>query len=1511
MVTTSAISLESLGNSPLVPFRPVPSCTKMDPVAPSNVPSGWIAGRYEIVRPLGSGGSADAFEGRDAFDASRVTIKVLRDRSTERFFRAEASRLRDLYHPNLPRVRDVGIGEHPFFVTDFIDGRALDASVDPTRVLVDVLRALAFVHDLGIRHGDVSPGNILVCDDRVVLIDFGCADACGPVSHVSGTPGFVAPELLEGRADGRADVYTLGQTVLSLGFGTVPDVVATMVRDDPRERPTAREALIALGEPAPLGPPGGRAARTVGRKAELAALRTHLDECNAGRARPLVLTGVPGVGRTRLLQATKWLSAVPCVEVRDELGPWGALEALLEQPLPTGYEGWCVALEEIEKREMAMAVIADDLSATSLERLLAVRSRWVLPVVVTSRHELDVENVEHVELGPLDRAALHEWIPDATDAEIDRLMSATGGYPADVEAALTSVAAGERTLLDLDPRGSLTPPREPELQQALARIAVGSEASADATLRLQSLGWVCLRDGRVALRRPGDRRRLHEEMTDAMRAAHAERLDVVETSAERVWHLAGSGRYTEAAELARQCSFEDVPHAWPSVLEGWAPASHRARAERIAGRPDRALETCREEAEPDQFEWRLEVALAYLGVGDGSRALRHARRAESLASDATEHALAADAIARALLRRTEYAEAMDVASRALERAPAAVRASLSERVGVARMYLGDLKGAHRALGAAERTHASPRERIRLCSYRAIARFRAGDLAQAQTAYREARRLAEAHGLPDLLATAAMNEATVLQQLGDWGNALRGYERALRLARALGRESTERALRFNLANLNLALGRGEVAASHLDALRGELPRDVEVAARTVRAELARFAGDLDRARGEAREARLLAEQADQRREADEALLLEIELGEPGDLDALIERLDADLRARARALRGTRWLDEGRAMQAFQELEAALSDARAVGERDVIARIAAQCARAAQTAGATELCERLQTEARTIWERIALTLDAPLRESFWAHPMRMTRTREPKSVDVSRIDRLLQLNGRINSSLATARVLEHAIDAAIELVGAERGFVLLAEDDDTLRVAVARNLDHERIGRSKLKFSHSIAERVLRSGHPIVTHDARADERFAEQRSVHAMRLTSVACVPIESPRGQLGALYLDHRFTPGCFDESDVHLLQALSDQVAIALDNAALTEALEKRTHELEGEKAKVERLLAEREAQLEVDRAELERLRGDAAPPDRDYRPLTGNSDAMRRVFALLDRVVDSNLSVLILGESGTGKELVARALHRLGAEAHLPMLSVNCAAVPENLLESELFGHVRGAFTGADRDRAGLFAEARGGVVFLDEVGEMPLAMQAKLLRVLQEREVRPVGGARTIPVEFRLLAATNRDLRARVEAGEFRQDLYYRLAVVEVELPALRERRSDLPMLIDSILEKLAREQGRDVPRIDRDAMRLLQGYEWPGNVRELENVLARALVLGSDVIVAEDLGLAAVRRRAPRTRESFEKSERERIGAILEQVGWNVSEAARRLEMPRNTLYRRMKRYGLHR
>ncbi|MEO5859276.1 MAG: sigma-54 dependent transcriptional regulator [Pyrinomonadaceae bacterium] len=306
------------------------------------------------------------------------------------------------------------------------------------------------------------------------------------------------------------------------------------------------------------------------------------------------------------------------------------------------------------------------------------------------------------------------------------------------------------------------------------------------------------------------------------------------------------------------------------------------------------------------------------------------------------------------------------------------------------------------------------------------------------------------------------------------------------------------------------------------------------------------------------------------------------------------------------------------------------------------------------------------------------------------------------------------------------------------------------------------------------------------------------------------------------------------------------------------------------------------------------------------------NFPEIVGTSDKMQRVFELVSKVADTNSNILILGESGTGKELIARSLHFNSSRSAKPFLAVNCGALPESLLESELFGHTKGAFTGAVADKKGLFRSAEGGTIFLDEIGEMPLPLQVRLLRALQEHEVTPVGSSLPQKFDARIIAATNRDLAKEVEAGNFREDLFYRLNVIEISLPPLRDRPDDIPPLIRHFIAKTAASQSSVVKPVSRDTMDTLQSYSWPGNVREMENAVERAFILSGDHIGLSDLpqkvqkatGSTASTADANASLESVERSH---ILHTLNTVGGDKVEAARELGIDLSTLYRKLKKY----
>lgn len=306
------------------------------------------------------------------------------------------------------------------------------------------------------------------------------------------------------------------------------------------------------------------------------------------------------------------------------------------------------------------------------------------------------------------------------------------------------------------------------------------------------------------------------------------------------------------------------------------------------------------------------------------------------------------------------------------------------------------------------------------------------------------------------------------------------------------------------------------------------------------------------------------------------------------------------------------------------------------------------------------------------------------------------------------------------------------------------------------------------------------------------------------------------------------------------------------------------------------------------------------------------DFHQLIGKSPSMQKIYDLIERISDSSSNVLITGESGTGKELVAKAIHYNGVRKEGPFVAINCAAIPETLLESELFGYKKGAFTDAKSDKKGLIFEANEGTLFLDEITEMPLTLQAKLLRVIEEREVRPLGDTNSYPIDVRIISTSNRDIASLIQQGRFREDLYYRLKVIDIEMPPLRERKEDIPILVQHFIHKFSKELKKAVSSVSEDALKILLNYFWPGNVRELENIIQRAITLSQhEVILPDDLPASIIQKtdeklfeKAMEEKFTLDQLEKEYVKRVLIETGGNKSKAAERLGLDRKTLYRKL-------
>jgi transcriptional regulator with GAF, ATPase, and Fis domain len=520
-----------------------------------------------------------------------------------------------------------------------------------------------------------------------------------------------------------------------------------------------------------------------------------------------------------------------------------------------------------------------------------------------------------------------------------------------------------------------------------------------------------------------------------------------------------------------------------------------------------------------------------------------------------------------------------------------------------------------------------------------------------------------------------------------------------------------------------------------------------------------------------------------------------------------------------------------------------------------------------------------------------------------------TRASEGPGVGRRERALDLQQLVRAlserdELQT--LLDRVVDVLLMWTGAERGLLLMPDADGALVPRSARNLGRRDLEGEQLAVSSSLAQRAMDDGEPVVAVDAMA-ELSSSYDSVHALKLRSVLAVPLAAHGQQLGCVYLDDRLRRGAFGEEQVTWARSVAPIAALAISDARRQAALREAIAQADAASAKLAETLAYKEVALDVAERELAQQR----PTQR--RGIIGSGEGMRRVLHLVGRVAKSDVPVLLRGESGSGKELVARAIHATSARADEPFVGENCGALPETLLESTLFGHVKGAFTGAHRTRIGLFAAANGGTLFLDEIGEMSLGMQTKLLRVLEDSMIRPVGATRAERVDVRILAATHRDLEAMVTEGTFREDLYYRLNVITIPIPPLRERRDDIPELVRHLVNKHA---PAEAIRVTPTAMAQLSQHPWPGNVRQLENEVRRALLMTEGTIDSEHLSLPEPRPETVGTadagldiRTRIDLLEKQLVGQALAKTNNNQTQAAKLLGLSRYGLHKMMKRLAL--
>jgi transcriptional regulator with GAF, ATPase, and Fis domain len=502
--------------------------------------------------------------------------------------------------------------------------------------------------------------------------------------------------------------------------------------------------------------------------------------------------------------------------------------------------------------------------------------------------------------------------------------------------------------------------------------------------------------------------------------------------------------------------------------------------------------------------------------------------------------------------------------------------------------------------------------------------------------------------------------------------------------------------------------------------------------------------------------------------------------------------------------------------------------------------------------------------------------------------VSETQHQVGQQLAGLRKLYEFSEKLMTTKEIDQLLEAMLDAVIEVTGAEKGLILLNEDAFTngataadgpsARIRASRNVRREAVTDPSGTISDSIVRKVIETGRPLIVSDALTDSQFKSSESVLALRLSSVMCAPLVSQGHVQGALYVGNDRVKGLFERSQLDVLSIFAAQASLILQNALLLSAL----------RADKEKLVAELK--------------------DKRFGEIIGACPSMLEVFRKLQKVATTDISVLITGETGTGKELIAREIHRRSNRTNGPFVVINCGAIPENLIESELFGHVKGAFTGAVGSRGGKFQAANGGTLFLDEIGELPLNLQVKLLRALQERVVFRVGDSKPERVDIRVVAATNRVLEDEIAGGRFREDLYYRLNVVNIYLPPLRERGDDVLIIAKALLSKHADELKSPVQGFSPAGLAAVKKYPWPGNIRQLDNRIKKALVLGDKSLLGpEDLDLGGDDETTILPLEKAkEEFQRRYVLEVLERNSGNRTQTARDLGVDPRTIFRYLER-----
>ncbi len=1080
-------------------------------------------------------------------------------------------------------------------------------------------------------------------------------------------------------------------------------------------------------------------------------------------------------------------------------------------------------------------------------------------------------------------------------------------------------------------------------------MRVDSKALGQPSQELITAGLVVVHDGNVACvsqqhgkvidahlsgarRRALHRRLLQHEVASLSPAQHARHLLIVgpateaaKTSLAAIESLMGSGRLQEAKALCVDSA---------TVMRGKTSSHHAALAAEVA-----LLVGDYDMAEPyaEKAKRSRTAAIRHRGMRALAKCAQHRGDSQAatqvlraIVSQAPASGIAVADLAKNLLARGQLHDALRHAGKAqtLANTPGE-RSAATEIAGLAHLYLGELPQAEQQFGALQQiAEQAGCDRLlgRALGLRGMLSQKNSELQQAADLYSQAATLSRQSGAIHASSVFHLNEATALQRMSHYSKALEGYQRALPGLLRAGTPFELSAAHCNRGNLLLILGELESAkreASKALALadQAQEPR-IHFFVHLLLGELAQRERHQAIARDHYQDALTLADEhgLSDRTYALMGLAEALALAKNPEAQAIASQLSPDseehrgeiLTCKARVALALHATDQ----HLTSSMKAHADTLLAHGDLDLGWKNAIVLARMVHSLG--EPASEYIQEAERLYSKVLKRCPDAYRAGLARHPdanalsALVAQIDRPEAVDSHAgelpLRRLLALSRRLNSQQRIESLLDEIIDTAVELSRAERAFLMLRDSSGALHVRVARHMDKGSLG-SEEEVSRSIAERAASTGQVIMTVDAEMDQRFDTSRSVAALHLRSVLAVPFRVKERIVGTLYLDHRFRRSAFDEQAVEVVRELADIAAVAIENARLIRENQERQQQIAQLNEQLETRLQETEVELARTRAKIPKSR-----PAMGFAGIIGSSAALRDLLDVAERAAGSELSVVISGESGTGKELLARAIHNSSGRAAQAFVPINCGAIPDNLLEAELFGYKRGAFTGAQRSKRGLFEVADNGTLFLDEIADTSLAMQSKLLRALQEGEVRPLGAETVQHVDIRILCASNKNLSEEVTAGRFREDLYYRLKVLELRVPALRDRRDD----IAELAQHLMRASGNSAS-LSASALHALQAHDWPGNVRELENELARACAMSDDNIILREHLSSALRQRPSQAQDRVPESlslkpqvealERRLVEEAMRKTGNNQSKAALLLGLSRYGLQKKLQRYGI--